>query len=78
MLVRKGTEIVCAQGHKLGSVTEDILTWQKITAENLRINFSAADILPSNDGHSCRECGERVTELRGQTYRIHTAGGWVG
>jgi len=78
MLAHKGEDIVCSQGHKLGSITEDIVEGRPITGHELRIDFSVAGISPTNDGHSCRACNEKVTEVRDGTYRVRTTHGWVG
>ena len=78
MLVRKGEEIICSKGHKLGSLTEDISAGRSITAHELRIDFGVAEIPPTNDGHSCRECDERVTQLQDGIYRVRTVRGWIG
>jgi hypothetical protein len=78
MLVSKGERIIFSKGHVIGSVSDYIAEGKSITPHELRIDFDAASINASNDGHACRKCGERVTECRDGAYRILTERGWIG
>jgi hypothetical protein len=42
------------------------------------LDDAARTMTANMDGHVCAQCGERVTELREEGYRIRTAAGWVG
>ena len=74
----QGEEIICSKGHVLGSVTEEVPDGEIITSGMLRVKFEIADFAPGDDGHTCRECNERITQFRGNAYTVHTARGWIG
>ena len=77
---RKGDEIVCPNGHVTGQVLDDISDSDTIAADDkiFGIDFDAARIASTDDGHECLACGERVTLLRDGRYQIRTANGWFG
>jgi hypothetical protein len=78
MLVSKGEQLICSNGHIIGSVGDDVSDGNDITPHDLRVDFDLISLKPAADGHFCKACGERVTDRRQGLYRVHTKRGWIG
>ena len=78
-MAKKGDQIVCDKGHVCGFLEADPTKDWRIEPRTVNLALSdAVDYLPSDDGHQCRICKERVTLIKDGSYRVHLSSGWAG
>jgi hypothetical protein len=78
IIARKGDSVVCSAGHVNGHVGKDISDTDVIRPKDFGLDNAATTITPTDDGHVCFVCGERITKLYSGTYAIQTSRGWIG
>ncbi len=77
--MRAGDKILCPNGHEVGEILVDLADGDEITPDMISLKlFEHVDVTGSHDGHFCKACGSRVTELNDGKYRVLTAQGWMG